>query len=368
MDDLDICLRLSFTKGIGPVSAKKILRHYPTTGAIQRASRHELCKAGLSEAQTDAFLADGHDEKISAALRWAEQTNHHLIPLGSKRYPPRLAEIHDAPTLLYAVGDADVLHTPQLAVVGSRKPSSGGARTASEFAASIATSGITITSGMALGIDGLAHRGCLDADGLTIGVAATGLDRIYPAKHKALAQRIVENGVMLSEYPLGTDVRGPYFTHRNRIISGLSIGTLVVEAAIRSGSLSTARHASEQGREVFAIPGSIHNPMARGCHKLIRQGAKLVETVDDILEELAGQIGPLNFPDLAESETGKETFKQELDPDYQNLLECLDYSPRTVDQIVERSDMNVRDVASMLLILEMKGLIATSGTNRYVRC
>ena len=269
------------------------------------------------------------------------------------------------------IGDVDVLHTPQLAMVGSRKPTPSGSRTAFDFAKALAERGLSITSGLALGIDAESHRGCLAADGLTVAVAATGLDRVYPAKHRDLAWDIVANGAMVSEMPLGSPVRGPFFTRRNRLISGLSIGTLVIEAAVRSGSLTTARHASEQGREVLAIPGSIHNPMARGCHSLIRQGAKLVETAEDVLEELAGQIGPVSFPSSETrnpaADSADDKTEQHTDPQYRILLDCLDHSPQGIDKIIECCELPAQEVASMLLMLELEGHVSSAGANRYMR-
>ncbi len=368
MDDLAACLRLILTQGIGPVAARRVANHFERPARINLANTTELKSAGLSDAQTEAFLQNTQMEAIETALAWVNEENHHIIQYNTPQYPGRLAELHDAPLLLFVVGDVDVLHTPQLAIVGSRKPTPSAARTAHDFARALALKGLTITSGLALGIDGEAHRGCIDADGLTVAVAATGLDRIYPAKHRDLAYQIVEQGAMISEFPLGTPVRAPYFTRRNRLISGLSIGTLVIEAAIRSGSLTTARHAYEQGREVLAIPGSIHNPLARGCHKLIRQGAKLVETADDVLEELAGQLGDFTFPEQVTGDDDKPVSANgELDPVYSKLLECVDYHPQGIDEIVSCSAMPPQEVASMILMLELNGLVESAGANRYVR-
>lgn len=374
MDDLETWLRLSLTNGIGAVGSRRLLSTYNDSREINSAGTARLRNARFSQAQAEAFLGKDLDTAVEETLRWAEQENHHLLAFGSADYPQRLAHIHDAPPVLYVIGDKDVLKTPQLAIVGSRKPSPDAARTAREFATGIAARGLTITSGLALGIDGEAHQGSLDAHGLTIAVVATGLDRVYPAKHRELAYRIVQTGAMVSEFALGTPVRTHYFARRNRIISGLSIGTLVVEAAVRSRSLTTARHATEQGRQVLAIPGSIHNPVARGCHQLIRQGAKLVETVDDILEELAGQIGDLAFLLPSEDAMPDAVDKMDIaknagfDPDYQKLLECIDYSPKSINLLIDRSGLPASEVASMLLILEMEGLVQAVGANRYLRC
>ncbi len=247
-----------------------------------------------------------------------EGDNRHLITLHDARYPTLLREIDDAPPMLFIQGDPTILNLPQIAIVGSRNPSASGRQTATDFAHFLASAGLAITSGLADGIDGAAHQGALETKNSTLAVTGTGLDRVYPAKHRELAHRIAEQGALISELPPGTPPIPANFPRRNRIISGLSLGTLVVEAAQKSGSLITARLATEQGREVFAIPGSIHNPLARGCHALIRQGAKLVETAGDILEELAPLLGtayqpntPIPKPDRAH---------RQWDSDYQQLI------------------------------------------------
>jgi DNA processing protein len=270
-----------------------------------------------------------------------------------------LRELEDAPPLLFLRGEVTQLHNPQLAVVGSRNPSVIGRETAYDFCRSLADSGLVITSGLALGVDAAAHRGALAGGGQTVAVFGTGLDRVYPAAHRELAHDIVEQGgVLVSEYAPGTAPLPGNFPRRNRIISGLSLGTLVVEAALRSGSLITARLAVEQGREVFAIPGSIHNPLARGCHQLIRQGAKLVETAQDILEELAPQLKAA----IAEPQGMTECGGEALDEEYQRLLACLHEAPSSVDQLVTRSGLTADAVSSMLLLLELQGyVVSTAG-------
>ena len=226
-------------------------------------------------------------------MNWLAQPDNHLLPVTDPRYPAQLKTIPDPPTALFVHGDPDMLSTPQIAMVGSRNPSSGGARTAHDFARHFAACGLAVTSGLAMGIDAACHQGALAANGITIAVTGTGLDRVYPASNRELAHQIVGRGALVSEFPPGTPPRPGHFPRRNRIIAGLSLGTLVVEAALKSGSLITAQQALEQSREVFAIPGSIHNPLARGCHLLIRQGAKLVETANDVLEELAPALSEL---------------------------------------------------------------------------
>ncbi|CAG0910748.1 unnamed protein product, partial [Cyprideis torosa] len=243
-------------------------------------------KAGLNQRQLSGKIS-GKQADIAADLNWLSHDKHYILPITSEQYPSLLRAIDDPPPLIYVVGDPNLLSYPQLAVVGSRNATRAGIANAEAFSLHLASAGLGITSGLALGIDTAAHRGALKADGITLAVAGTGLDGVYPARNRSLAEEIARTGALISEFPIGTRPSPENFPRRNRIISGLSLGTLVIEAAAKSGSLITARLASEQGREVFAIPGSIHNPLARGCHQLIRQGAKLVETGDDILEELA---------------------------------------------------------------------------------
>lgn len=300
-------------------------------------------------------------------LRWAEQPNNYLITLQDPNYPELLREIPDPPPLLFVHGDPEVLCTPQLAMVGSRNPSMAGSETAREFAYHLATSGLSITSGLAIGIDGASHTGALDAGGITIAVTGTGLDRVYPASQHDLAHKIAENGALVSEFPPQTPVRPGNFPRRNRIISGLSLGTLVVEAAQKSGSLITARMASEQGREVFAIPGSIHNPLARGCHGLIRQGAKLVETAADVLEELAPLIQDMHPPDHAYPAQTPDPQQHKLDPEYMLILECMGYDPVHIDLLIERSGLTAEVVSSMLILLELEGHVSSAPGGIYCR-
>ena len=250
-------------------------------------------------------------------------------------------------------------------MIGSRNPTAGGRDNARGFAGELALRGMTITSGMAAGIDSVAHEAALDAGGLTIAVTGTGLDVVYPASGRALAQRICEHGALVSELPPGTPARRAHFPSRNRIISGLSLGVLVIEAGLRSGTLITARLAAGQGRDVFALPGSIHNPLAKGCHRLIREGAKLVESVDEILQELAplagqlaGQLqGELAAPNTPSLELGAADPQFELDSEYRRLWSCLGYDPTPVDSIIEQSGLTARAVSAMLLMLELRGMV-----------
>jgi len=260
---------------------------------------------------------------------WLKEPQHHIIAAESDDFPQLLRQIPDPPAQLYVVGNIDALHLPALAIVGSRNPTRGGRQNAYEFARHLGGSGFCIVSGLAQGIDAAAHEGALDANAMTVAFLGHGIDRIYPAENRELAHRIAAGGTLCSEYPLGSPPRKQHFPRRNRLISGLSLGTLVVEAAKRSGSLITARLAAEQGREIFAIPGSIHNPMSRGCHQLIRQGAKLVESADDIVSELGPMVGHLMQNATQDvPETGSDRHH---DADYETLLQTLSYDPVRID-------------------------------------
>lgn len=277
---------------------------------------------------------------VQKALNWAEKPNHTILYFKHPDYPPKLLEISHAPPILFVLGDVKLLKKQQLAIVGSRHPTQAGLSNSFNFARHLSQSNLCITSGLALGIDAAAHSGALEGPSKTIAVMATGIDNIYPKTNYKLAQQIIEHGALISEFPFGTPPRPEFFPRRNRIISGLSSGTLVVEAAQKSGSLITARYALEQNREVFAIPGSIHNPLSKGCHELIRQGAKLVETAQDILEELNMQYAA---PPL----------KQSAHP----LLQYISTNPTPIDIIINRSATLPHIVSSDLLTLELQGYI-----------
>ncbi len=355
-------LTLLRAPGVGPVTLGRLLERFGHPAAVLTADRSALEAAGLKPAAID-WLRRPDTEVIEADLAWLVGADHHLVAIGDPAYPPLLADISDPPPLLFVTGDPELLLRPQLAIVGSRNPSSGGARTAREFARYLAASGLGITSGLAVGIDAAAHEGAL-AGGRTIAVAGTGPDRIYPAANRALAHRIAERGALVTELPPGTGVRREHFPRRNRVISGLSVGTLVVEAAARSGSLITARTASEQGREVFAIPGSIHNPLARGCHALIRQGAKLVETAADVIEELGPLLGTLLAVPANAAGTAAATASAP-DPEYAALLRCLGHDPVAPDTLMQCSGLAADVVSSMLLMLELEGYVEALPGGRY---
>lgn len=318
------------------------------------------------KAGTVAFLQDPPWDRVDAELEWQQQQGNHILTLADPAYPTLLREIAGAPPVLYVHGLIECLLMPQLAMVGSRNPTPDGSENAFEFARSLAASGLAVTSGLAIGIDTEAHRGALSSGGLTVAVAGTGLDRVYPARNRELAHRIADRGALVSEFPLGSAPQKGNFPRRNRVLSGLSLGTLVVEATLRSGSLITARLAMEQGREVFAIPGSIHSPLAKGCHRLLRDGAKLVEDAEDVLEEL-GPLANVALDSAVAPASDAEPAVPEQDPEYQILLDAMGFDPVPVDCVVERSGLTAETVSSMLLILELNGSISAMPGGLYSR-
>lgn len=331
--------------------------------AVQRIAVEALGATAVARARAEAELD----------LEWLQANDVALVTRADDRYPPLLQSVPGAPLLLFVRGDLDALWLPQMAVVGSRQGTAGGLATARDFAATFASRGFAVTSGLAAGIDAAAHQGALDAGGKTIAVLGTGLDRIYPARHIALARRIVEHGALVSEFPPRTPAKRENFPRRNRIISGLSLGTLVVEASLGSGSLITARLASEQGREVFAIPGSIHNPLAKGCHQLIRDGAKLVETAQEVVDELAPMLGQLRAS-LPESTgampapAGAHVGAMSPDAEYRRLHAALGYDPVGIDALAERTGLTVPALSSMLLRMELEGEVVANPGGTYSRC
>ncbi len=295
------------------------------------------------------------------ACAWLAEPDHHLLILGEPGYPSRLAACPAPPLLLFVDGQAQCLDRPQIAVVGSRQASPLGMDTAYVLARQLAEHGLVVTSGLARGIDGAAHRGALAGDGPTVAVLGCAVDHIYPRQHRGLAEQVRASGALVSEFPFGAVPLPANFPRRNRIISGLAVGTLVVEAALRSGSLSTALHALEQGREVFAVPGSIHSPLTKGCHALIKQGAKLVEDVQDVLDEMP-QFLPSERHAAAPSE-----HRAAHSPGDRRFLNACGWDAFTADDIVSRSGLTVQEVSSMLLKLELTGIIQVQGTGSYLR-
>jgi DNA processing protein len=294
---------------------------------------------------------------------WLQNPLHHIVVRGHENYPELLEQISGPPPELFVNGDPGVLHMPAIAIVGSRNPTRGGARNAFEFARHLGKSGFCIVSGLAEGIDTAAHRGALEAGAATVAFLGHGIDRVYPAANRELAHIIAQKGALVSEFPLGTHPHRSLFPQRNRLISGMSLGTVVVEAARRSGSLITARLAGEQGREVFALPGSIHNPLARGCHALIRQGAKLVETADDIISELMPLASHV-LQNTLES-TKKESVAASHDDGYMQLRKYLSHDPASADELAANSGLTIDQVSSMLLILELEGEVESLSGGRY---
>jgi DNA processing protein len=368
--DLRYWLALHRAPQIGAQRFHKLLANYASPAEVFHARPEELRAAGIAPVSID-YLLQPDWTAVDRDLEWLSQPGNHVVHFQDAAYPALLKQIADPPALLFVRGDRDYLAQPQLAIVGSRNPTHTGQALAREFAAHLASFGLTITSGLATGIDGAAHQGAIEAGGATLAVTGTGLDRVYPARHRDLAHRVAENGALVTEFPPGTAPLAANFPRRNRLISGLSLGTLVVEAALRSGSLITARSALEQGREVFAIPGSIHNPLARGCHALIRDGAKLVETGDHILEELASQITGLLAPDgrraAVAMPSGQPQQAGELSAEYRQLLEFMEHDAVSVDQLVERSGLTPEEVSSMLLVLELDGHLVSGAGGRYSR-
>jgi len=362
-DQLASFLTLYHCFGIGRVSLIALGEQFSLDfNQILEANRSDLNGAGLSNKQIDVVL-NADRSTAEQAIAWAEQPDNHIVCYDENDYPPLLKEITDYPPLLYCSGNIELLKNPQIAIVGSRNCTPGGARTAKDFAVTLAKAGLTITSGMASGIDTQAHLGALSCGGNTVAVTGTGLDRIYPSENKQLAYDIHENGLLVSEFPLGTGPISDNFPRRNRVISGLSVATLIVEATRRSGSLITARQAAEQGREVFAIPGSIHNPQARGCHRLIQDGARLVDKASDIVEELGSLLGYL----AEQAPSTARTTKKQLDSESLELLEAVGYDPVSTDVLVGRSGLTIDKLSSMLLILELNDLIEPAPGGCYVR-
>jgi DNA processing protein len=333
---------------------------------LERPEASALAAAGLTT-QAIAWLASPDGARIEGDLRWLEASGCTLLASTDPAYPELLRRSPDAPAVLYVRGNAQALLEPQIAMVGSRNPTAGGRATAREFATAFARLGLTITSGLALGIDSACHEGALAGGGMTVAVLGCGLDRVYPKENSALAERVAASGAVISEFPPGTAALREHFPQRNRIIAGLAHGTVVVEAARRSGSLITARLAGAAGREVFALPGSIHNPLARGCHELIRQGAKLVECVEDVLAELKISLAHQLLAASTPASPGTPAAGAVLDKEYKILLDALAFEPASVDSLIERTGLNSESIASMLLILELDGHVAPHPGGRYSR-
>jgi len=362
---------------IGPASPRRsLLSRYGSAGNALAAGPSAWRAAGCTPEQCQA-LAQPPREALARALRWLDAPGHHLVSLADPTYPPLLRETASPPLALFVDGEPALLRHPGVAVVGSRRPSGSGDDLAREFASALAAAGLVVISGMAAGIDAAAHRAALDSQGLSVAVLGTGADVPYPARHAALRNTLAGRGAVVSEYLPGTRPVAVQFPARNRIVAGLTLGTLVVEAAFRSGALITARLAGESGREVFAIPGSVRNPLARGCHRLIRDGAQLVESPDDVLAVLGPlalaqgralhaapcdpieQAGPRRAP-------GAGPTPPPDDPHYQSLWQALGHDPTPMDSLVQRTGLTAATLSSMLLAMELEGrVVAEHG--RYTR-
>lgn len=386
MNNKQYLLALNRIQSIGPKTVAKLLLRWPDLEELFHLSATQMEQAGLSKRMALAITTFDM-QQIEADWRWQEIKNHFLLTLDDPKYPSLLKEIHDPPPILYAIGDLSCFQQPTVAMVGTRKPSVTGSETAWRFAFELAAQNITIVSGLALGVDAKAHSGCLEANGKTIAVMGTGIDRIYPRQHAKLAAKICENGLLLSELPLKTPPIAGHFPRRNRIISGLSLSTLVVEAATRSGSLITARLALEQNRDVLAIPGSIYNSQASGCHYLLQQGATLITSSNDVLNELGIHYPSASMPESglqqqlnvdeplichgvmpssrvrSESEN-REHFSEErseltnpLARENENLVKCIGFEMTTIDQIIMRSGLTIERVVCNLALLEVQGIV-----------
>ena len=386
MDDLEttrawlLALR---TPGLGPGGLRERL---DASGGDIRAVVAQLQRhSGTLGPAAQAWLTQPDAARLEADLAWLALPGHCLLRCMDADFPPQLENIPQPPAALFVVGDPSLLLYPQVAIVGARGASAAGLAHARVFARALALAGFVVTSGMADGVDGAAHLAALDVSMPTLAVLGTGPDRVYPRKHHALAQRIAEHGALVSEFPPGTSARPDHFPRRNRIISGLSLGTVVIEAGLKSGSLITARLAAEQGREVFAVPGSIENPLARGCHRLIRDGARLVEEAAEIIEtlvpaarmlggELAARmqlLGAENATEMVSADAAVErrqmTSGWKADPEYRRLLTELGHDPATLDELVGRTGQSAGALSSMLLMLELEAQIETLPGNRYQR-
>lgn len=357
--ELAAWLRLTLTPGIGSEARRALLKACGMPQAIFESSPKALA-AIIGAAPAELLLRHECEADIESALNWANHPGNCLLTLADAAYPQNLLTSDDPPLLLYAKGNTALLNRPMLAVVGSRNATAQGLRDAEAFARALGEAGLSIVSGLALGIDAAAHRGALVTVAGTVAVIGTGADRLYPARNEALARDIAEKGVVLSEFPLGTPALGSNFPRRNRIIAGLGLGCLVVEAALRSGSLITARLAAESGREVFAIPGSIHSPLSRGCHQLIRQGAKLVESAADILEELRWEAS-------AAASTMDKPATAASNADEQRVLTFLGHAPCALDTLAARSGLTPADLLAMLLPMELAGRVAQLPGGLYQR-
>ncbi|NLP61125.1 DNA-protecting protein DprA [Paraburkholderia sacchari] len=407
-DELDAWLRLANARGLKPAALRALLGAFGLPQRVLAQPFEALAAAAGSEAARAVVTppAAGFAQQVSAVTAWCAQPRNALITLADPAYPPRLLTMPDPPPLLYVTGRLDLLHTRSLAVVGSRSATPQALEDAARFARTLAAAGVTVVSGLALGVDGAAHEGALDEPGGTVAVTGTGADLVYPAAHHALAAQIAERGAIVTEWPLGTPARSANFPQRNRVIAALVEGVIVVEAAMRSGSLITARLANEMGRDVFALPGSVHAPLSRGCHRLIKEGAQLVETPEEVLEALrftqpapraqraarasrkhtptcaatlslefeaqldglARDRAPASPPAEAKpARAAKNARAATLGPEASSLLAALGHAPATLEILAQRTDMSEAVLQATLLRLELAGHISTLPGGRFMR-
>ena len=373
-DELLAWLTLLRAPGLGGAGLRALLQRAGTARAICRDPRSLRASAGLDQTALE-WMADPDTARLDADLAWLAQHGHRLLCCDEADFPPQLETIPQPPAALFVAGDPAVLLAPQIAIVGARSATTQGLANARDFARTLSRAGLVVTSGMADGIDGAAHAAAIEAGGQTVAVIGTGPDLVYPRKHHDLAARIVGQGAIVSEFSPGTEARPDHFPRRNRLIAGLSLGTLVVEAGLQSGSLITARLAAEAGREVFALPGSIHNPLAKGCHRLIRDGARLVETAAEVIEALgpaaqaqgAGLRAKLEAADTPEASQSSGGGDRGQDPDYASLLAALGDAPASLDELAERTRLPPAALSSMLLLLELEGVVGPAVNGRWQR-
>ncbi len=342
----------------------RLIKHFGSPQDVFTAGRSEW-QAIKMKANLIQYLENIDWQIIENDLQWLEQPNNHILTLEHPDYPPMLKNIADPPPILFIHGNYKLLTSQQIAIVGTRKASEEGKQIAMEFATNLSYQGFTITSGMAYGIDGAGHIGALNATGKTIAVAGTGLDRVYPSGHRELAHQIAQSGgALISEFPIGTTIKRQNFPIRSRIVSGLSLGVLVIEVPDKSGALYTVQHSLKQGREVFVIPGSIYNPLVKGCHRLIKEGAKLVENVNDILEELDIYRPPIPIKNPVIKKP-TQVKPANLDNEHQIILDYLITNSSSIDNLVELSGLDVSKISSILLMLELKGVITIKAGGLY---
>lgn len=357
-------LALHRSPSLGPATVNRLLNACSSIETLFSSDAATLRQFSLAEETVD-YLLKPDWKTVEQDMNWLSQPQHSLLLANTDGYPTVLKHISQPPLLLFVDGNKDVLSSEQMAIVGSRRPTAAGKKIAKEFAYELSEAGLTITSGLALGIDYQSHLGALDANGSTVAVLGNGIDTVYPKKHQALADSIKEKGAIVSEFPTATPPLPHHFPRRNRIISGLSLGCLVVEAAKKSGSLITAHYALEQGREVFAVPGSVLNPLSAGCHSLLKQGAKLVETTDDIFEEIHYQI--TNNNNCLKSGFANNGLVESLPTKHQALLEMIGFEPISIDELVAQSGLTTDELSSMLLTLELEGHLQSQMGGSYLR-